>query len=134
MVDDTLVKLLDDTALAARLSHAELREVVRSGQQVTIPQGWSFIYEQTPADAAYLLLEGRVAIFYEREKVAELGPGDFVGETALRERRLRTASVSAMEPLVMLRFSTEVFNDLSTRLPTFAEAVDASVAERLQRD
>lgn len=133
VVDDTVMKLMDGTSLAARLSEREIRDVVRAGQQVTIPEGWSFIWEQTPGDAAYLLLEGRVAVFYEREQVAELGPGDIVGETALRERRLRTATVSALTPLIMLRFSIDAFAELSSRVPKFTEAVDANVAERLHR-
>lgn len=134
MVDDMVAGLLDGTSLGDWLSERELREVVRAGQKVTIPEGWSFIWEQTPGDAAYLLLEGRVAVWYERERVAELGPGDIVGETALRHRRLRTATVSALESLVMLRFSTDTFSRLTTRVPRFADAIDANVAKRLNHD
>lgn len=131
VADDKVVANLGGP-LAERLSESELKEIVRAGQQVTIPQGWSFIWENTPGDAAYLLLEGRVAVWYEREKVAELGPGDIVGEAALRQRSLRTATVSAIEPLVMLRFGADSFDQLIAHMPHFADVVDASVAARIR--
>jgi CRP-like cAMP-binding protein len=133
MAGEAVPEVLDGTHLADRLSRAELRKVVRAGQRVTVPQGWSFIWEHTPGDAAYLLLDGRVAVWHERERIAELGPGDIVGEAALRRHQLRTATVSALEPLVMLRFGTDTFAELIDRMPRFAEAVDANVAERVKR-
>lgn len=113
------------------LSERGMREVCETGREVTVPKGWAFIGEQTPADTAYLLLDGSAAVMVQGERVAELGPGDIVGEVGLRDNRLRTATVFALEPLTLLHFTRREFGDLYERIPAFKEAVDSAVAERV---
>jgi CRP/FNR family transcriptional regulator, cyclic AMP receptor protein len=114
----------------ADLSERDMREVCDAGQEVTVPERWSFIWEQTPGDRAYLILDGRAAVRAGGEQVAELGPGDLVGEVALHSNRLRTAAVTALTPLTLLSFTKQTFDDLYGRVPSFREAVDATVAAR----
>jgi CRP/FNR family transcriptional regulator, cyclic AMP receptor protein len=114
----------------ADLAEREMREVCRAGQEVTVPERWSFIWEHTPGDRAYLLLEGRASVRVGGEQIAELGPGDLVGEMALRDHRLRSAAVTAETPLTLLAFTKEVFDDLYARIGTFRDAVDEAVAAR----
>ena len=104
--------------------------VCDAGQEVTVPERWSFIWENTPGDRAYLLLDGQASVLVGGEQIAELGPGDLVGEVALRSRRLRTAAVTATTPLTLLSFTKERFDDLYRRVPAFRDAVDTSVAAR----
>jgi CRP-like cAMP-binding protein len=108
----------------------ELRELERCGRLVHIPQGWAIIHERESPDNAYLLLEGRARVDVRRERVAELGPGDLAGEMGLVSHRPRTASVTALEPVVALVFPTADFTTVRTAAPTFADRVDAIVAER----
>ena len=112
----------------AGLAERDMRAVCEAGQEVTVPERWSFIWENTPGDRAYLLVDGRAAVLVGGEKIAELGPGDLVGEVALRNHRLRTAAVTAETPLTLLSFTKETFDDLYKRISTFRDAVDAAVA------
>jgi CRP-like cAMP-binding protein len=114
----------------ADLTDRDMREVCEAGQEVTVPERWSFIWEATPGDRAYLMLDGIASVRVGGEQIAELGPGDLVGEVALRDRRLRTAAVTAETPLTLLSFSKDVFDDLYARIPTFRDAVDTAVATR----
>ncbi len=114
----------------ADLTERDMRDVCEAGQEVTVPERWSFIWENTPGDRAYLLVDGQAAVLVGGKKIAELGPGDLVGEVALRSHRLRTAAVTAETPLTLLSFSKETFDDLYARIPTFRDAVDATVAAR----
>ena len=114
----------------ADLADRDMRQVCEAGQEVTVPERWSFIWEHTPGDRAYLLLDGRAAVRVGGEQIAELGPGDLVGEMAVRDQRLRSAAVTAETPLTLLSFTKDVFDDLYARIPTFRDAVDAAVAER----
>lgn len=114
----------------ADLAERDMRAVCEAGQEVTVPERWSFIWEHTPGDRAYLLLDGRATVRSGGETIAELGPGDLVGEVALRSNRLRTAAVTAETPLTLLSFSKDAFDDLYARIATFREAVDATVAAR----
>ncbi|MGH3455543.1 MAG: cyclic nucleotide-binding domain-containing protein [Nocardioidaceae bacterium] len=114
----------------ADLSERDMRTVCEAGQEVTVPERWSFIWEHTPGDRAYLLLDGTAAVVAGGEQIAELGPGDLVGEVALRSHRLRTAAVTAVTPLTLLSFTKQSFADLYRRIPTFRDAVDTTVAVR----
>jgi CRP-like cAMP-binding protein len=114
----------------ADLDDREMRMVCEAGQEVTVPERWSFIWENTPGDRAYLLLDGKAAVLVGGQQIAELGPGDLVGEVALRSHRLRTAAVTATTPLTLLSFTKDRFDDLYRRVPGFRDAVDATVAAR----
>jgi phosphoglycolate phosphatase-like HAD superfamily hydrolase len=113
------------------LSKGEVREIFERGRFVHIPSDWSMIVESSPPDNAYLLLEGRVRVHLHRHQVAELGAGDLVGELGLVSPRLRTATVTALEPLSALVFPAADFTAVRQAVPRFAERVDAVVAERL---
>lgn len=109
-------------------SHGDLRKVVRASSRVSLPTSWPVIHEQTPGDACYILLSGTVAIFAGRERIAELGPGEVVGEVALRTGRLRTATVSTLEPVELLRIEGSRLDTLLRELPVLRHAIDNTAA------
>lgn len=113
------------------LEDEDRRKIWDDGTVVTVPAGWSMVHEHEPPDEAYLVLEGRVRITLDRERVATLGPGEFVGEIGPVERRLRTATATAMEPLLTLAFPSAVFADLRRTLPRFEHAVTTIAGARL---
>ncbi|WP_245574157.1 Crp/Fnr family transcriptional regulator [Amycolatopsis nigrescens] len=119
-----------DLSIFKTLTPAEIRQVLRAGRRVTLPSGWPLISEETPGDLAYIVLEGTVSVWLGRTDVAELGPGSIIGETALRESRLRTATVSAVTAVRVLRLDGAALAGLTQRLPTFASAVEAQIAAR----
>ena len=69
-----------DLPLFADLSGREIKDIFRAGEEVSVPAGWSLILEQTPPDAAYLILSGTAAVRVKGDEIAELGPGDIDGE------------------------------------------------------
>lgn len=113
------------------LTDAEMNRIAAAGTVVTVPARWSMILEGSPPDEAYLILGGQVMVRRHGEDVAELHPGDIVGEISLHEHRLRTATVTAVTALELLHLGREAFTRLYEGVPAFREAVDATVAERL---
>jgi EAL domain-containing protein (putative c-di-GMP-specific phosphodiesterase class I) len=77
---------------------------------------WVF-REGDPGDCAFVIESGRVAITYEHDGVAEtiaqLGPGELLGEMALIDGRARSASARAATDL---RLRTVTFEHLNERL------------------
>lgn len=104
-------------------SQGELRRIVRAGKRVSLPENWPLIHERTPGDACYILLAGTVAIFSGREPVAELGPGELVGELAPATGRLRNATVSTLESAELLRIEGDALEDLLRELPMLRQAM-----------
>lgn len=114
----------------ADLTESEMREVCRAGQVVNIPDGWSPISQSTAPDRAYLLLDGRLSVMTDGREVAQLGPGDLVGEMGLRDNKLRTATIVTLTQSTMLHFTPTAFRELYDRIPAFRAAVDAAIAAR----
>jgi CRP/FNR family cyclic AMP-dependent transcriptional regulator len=101
------------------------------GTAVNIPAGWSVIMESTPADSAYIVLDGSAEIRKSGQTIATLGAGDVFGEIALVNHRLRNASVIAASPLKALRLGQEAISDLLEHDGGFADSLRASAEERL---
>lgn len=108
----------------------EVARISAAGTAVTLPDGWSPIWQDTPADKAYIILSGTVSVRDKGTEVAQLGPGDIVGEQAVMKYSLRTASIVALSPLELIHLSDEAMQRLAVEMPRFAEALDRVAAER----
>jgi len=95
--------------------------------------------EGTPADAAFVVLSGLVAV---RRKdpgsgieflLAELGPDQMFGEMGLLTKKPRTASVVAIEPTTCAVLDRPLFEAVMRSLPSFALSITGALAERLDR-
>jgi CRP/FNR family transcriptional regulator, cyclic AMP receptor protein len=114
------------------LEPADVERVMAAGRELTLPQGWSPIAERTPADKAYLITEGEVSVRKGGVEVATLGPGSVVGEAAIVNRTLRSATVVALTPLKVVHFTSEGIEELADRVPAFGAAIRAAAAGRVQ--
>ncbi|MDO9380412.1 MAG: cyclic nucleotide-binding domain-containing protein [Nocardioidaceae bacterium] len=115
------------------LDRDAIDDIAAVGVIVTIPARWSVIHEQTPADRAYVLLEGEAEVRKSKVAVATLGPGDVFGEIALVDGRLRSASVVAVTPLTAVHLTDEAFAELLVRDPSLGEKL-REVARSRQGD
>lgn len=124
------VRRLSDLGTFPSASEADLRAIVQSGRIVTVPSGWSLIWDKTPADKAYVILEGSVEVRSADEVLATLLAGEVIGELAILRRRLRSATVTASSPLTVLHFEREHVERLYADLPAVREALDAAAEAR----
>lgn len=115
-------------------SDDEIRMVVDAATYLTVPEGWAMMSENTPADKAYLILSGEVSVRRSGTEVARVGAGDLVGEMALVNHKLRSATVVSETPLEALHFTAETVGDLTAKIPHFKDALTGATEERLQRD
>lgn len=111
----------------------EIARVAAAGTRVHLPQGWSPIWEQTPADKAYIILDGTVSVRHHGQEIAQLGPGDIVGEAAIVNHSLRTASIVALTPLELIHFTDEAVRRLCDEMPSFRSALESVAVERFGR-
>jgi CRP/FNR family transcriptional regulator, cyclic AMP receptor protein len=109
---------------------AQIAKISASGTRVNLPAGWSPIWEDTPADKAYVILDGTVSVRRDGEEVAQAGPGDIIGEAAIMNQKLRNASIVAITPLELIHLSAEALRRLSVEMPAFHEALEKVAAER----
>jgi len=113
------------------LDDADLAKVVKAGRHLHLPADWSLIWEKTPADKAYLIVDGEVSVRKAGQEVARLGAGDVIGEMAIVNHKLRSASVVSLTPLEVIHFTKESLQQLLEEVPAFGEALRGTSADRL---
>ena len=112
----------------------EIHQVVDTATYLTVPANWALMVEQQPADKAYLILAGEVSVRRHGEEVARLGAGEVIGEMALVNHKLRSATVVADTPLEVLHFTAETVAALTAKIPHFRDALIGAVEERIAHD
>ena len=124
------------TALTAHTTFDEhlVEQLATIGTAVNIPEGWAIMMESTPADSAYVVLDGSVEIRRHGRVVAHLGPGDVFGEIALVNHRLRNASAVAASPIRALRLGEDAIAALLERDQTFADTLRSIAEDRLSAE
>lgn len=115
------------------LSDDAIRAALGAVEWVRLEAGETLFEEGDPADAAYILLGGRLRALRhadghsddevtrpmrEREVVGEIGRGEVVGEQALVEGGTRNATVIASRDAELARFPRVAFEAFVQRYPT----------------
>lgn len=129
--DRELVQQMAQLPLFRGISTRDLIQVCQLGQHLDLPDGWTFVHERTPADACYLILHGQVRVVRGGQEVARLGPGELVGERAMVEHCLRSASVSAVGRVELLRLGYPELCRLLDDQPRLRDCVLASYRRNL---
>lgn len=116
------------------LSDKDLEKIAAAGTRVHLPANWSLMAETTPADKAYVILSGEVAVRQKGETIATVGAGNIIGEVGIMERRLRTAGVVSLSELDVIHFTNADLARLSKEIPAFGEVMHATAHEHLDHD
>lgn len=103
MERDGKIELLRRVPMFAELSGDELTRI-GSVLDVTGVDAGEHLTEQgrTPAHQFFIVVEGAARVRRDGEIVAELGPGDIIGELAIMDGDPRSATVVAAEPMRLL--------------------------------
>ena len=109
-------------------SDDELERLVQAAHHTSRSVPWPLIREQTPSDACYILLSGEVGVYVGQDRIAVLGPGEVIGESALRRGKLRSATVTTIGPAEVLRIERDDLDRLLDEIPALRETMDATVA------
>jgi signal-transduction protein with cAMP-binding, CBS, and nucleotidyltransferase domain len=112
-------------------SDHELLRLVRAARHESKSTPWPLIHEHTPSDACYILLSGEVGVYVGRDRVATLGPGEVIGESALRHGKLRSATVTTTGPAEVLRIDRDDLTELLDDMPALRGTIEATVARHV---
>lgn len=121
-------------ATFGNFSDAELQRLARAAHRSSTSAPLPLIHEQTPSDSLYILLSGEVGVYVGQDRVAALGPGEVIGESALHRGRLRSATVTTTGPAELLRIERDDLATLLNEIPALREIMDASVARHVPVD
>ena len=86
-----------ESALERELSRSIMRDGAASKPR-QVDAGETLVEQGDPGDELYLLLDGVLAVQVDGETLAEVGPGSILGERAVVEGGVRTATLRAVTP------------------------------------
>lgn len=128
------VDLLGRIHLFAGLNEEELNQIARVFRPRPVAAGVQVFPQGAPSDGFYLILRGKVRVTRrEGEKtrlLATLEEGDFFGEEGMLYRRPRPATVTALEPSVLLWVDKKGFRYLLSQVPKLRSKLVVSVETR----
>jgi len=87
-----------ESALERELSRALMSGDAKLAKQ-KLGEGGVLVTQGAEGDKLYLLLDGILEVEVDGERIAEMGPGTVVGERAVLEGGVRTATLRALTPI-----------------------------------
>jgi CRP/FNR family transcriptional regulator, cyclic AMP receptor protein len=124
---------LREFAAFAKFSDDDLRRIARATHRTSTSGPWPLIREQTPSDACYILLSGEAGVYVGGDRIAVVGPGEVIGESALRRGKLRNATVTTTGNAEVLHIARDDLDRLLTEVPALRETMDATVSRHVPK-
>lgn len=116
------------------LGKSDLDALAEAGDVVTLPDGWAFVHEGTPADAAYVLLEGEANVLMGRTIIASLAAGAIIGEMAYLDGGQRHATVATHGRVKAMRLNYDKLGPLLQTSPALKGVLRAVDREHREAD
>ena len=118
-------------AAFAKFSDDDLRRIATHRTSTSGP--WPLIREQTPSDACYILLRGEAGVYVGGNRIAVVGPGEVIGESALRRGKLRNATVTTTGLAEVLHIARGDLDRLVDEVPALRQTMDETVARHVPK-
>ena len=111
----------------------DLLEVFKDSEDlVEFPAGTVIIKERDEGNHMYVVLEGELIISLKNKVLASSLPGEIVGEMALINSDIRSATVTAVTDCRLVLIDQASFRSLLQYVPEFSQHVMTVLANRLQ--
>jgi MFS family permease len=125
------LELLRTLPLFAPLPQTLIERLAGAATELHLAPAATAVAQGAAGDRFYVIRSGRAAVEIDGAKTGELGPGDFFGEIALLRDVPRTATVRAIDELVLYALERDDFLAAVTGYAPSRAAADTIVAARL---
>lgn len=112
----------------------DLIALVEAGHHFELPAEWVLMSEGIPADAAYVIMDGTAAVYKGRQLIAEVGPGDIVGEMSLLAGGQRRATVTSKTHLSGIHVEHEALGRLLEKRPQLRDVLTTVFRSHVEPD
>ena len=124
----TKEQLVSGVSLFASFSADELKEAVRLMDEIDVDAGRVLIEEGRTGGEFFVVVDGRVEVRRDGQRIDEAGPGEVLGELALLDKKPRNASAVAIAPTRLLVMAPAEFNTLLNHHPNVRAKVEAAAS------
>jgi CRP-like cAMP-binding protein len=107
-----------------------LRVIAQHADEVDVPEGTELVRQGEFAYEFFVLVDGSAEVVRDGERIAELGPGDFLGEMGIVGKVVRNATVATTSEADVIVMTAQAFRSLAAQSPDVASRIEAAVEER----
>ncbi|MEO6123253.1 MAG: cyclic nucleotide-binding domain-containing protein [Ilumatobacteraceae bacterium] len=118
--------------LFSGFSRKDLEAVASVGQHLSVKAGTVLAKQDEEGFDAFVVLSGAVAIKRNRRMVCEVGAGSIIGELAIIDHGLRTATATCVTDCEILVLSRGSFRGTVERVPALQHKLLATLAGRVR--
>lgn len=135
--EPTTIELLRRVPLLVGLSDGELERISQVAIPRSYPRGARVFHEGDESDACYVIRSGEVRVTREHSDgraiaLATLGPGEIVGELAMLDGEVRSASVEALTDVELLAIAARDMRALLERNPEITAKLVVALTRRVR--
>jgi CRP-like cAMP-binding protein len=126
------VVALGGVALFAGVPGRTLAAVAQRAVEVEVPSGVSIIEQGAVEDHLFAVVRGRLRVHQGERTLITLDAGATVGELAALLPEPRSASVTALEPALLLRIDRAVLDELLADRPELARGIISALVTMIR--
>ena len=126
------VLFLKSVDLFSQIPGEDLAQIALITNEEPHESGEDVVVEGEVGDALYIVLEGKVKVHRKEKAIAELGSRECFGEMALLDASPRSATVTAMDNVTLLKISREDFQEIMAEKHAIAQGVIKMLTRRLR--
>lgn len=132
--DISIEKLISKSSLFQNLDDEGRKRLLEGGSLESYAPGTVICQEGDPGDAFFFIKTGAVEVATMKDgaklKLADLAAGDFFGEVAVITAQPRTATVTALSPVVAIKFQRRKISRVLMDYPDVTKQLNAQIEER----
>ena len=121
---------LQSIALFDSLSRDARRAVAQHADRIKVPEGTELVRQGEFAYEFFVIVDGAAEVVRDGERIAELGPGDFLGEMGIVSKAVRNATVATTGEADVIVMTEQAFRSMARQSPDVASRIEAAVEER----
>jgi len=110
-----------------------LSQIAQIAEEVQIEKGSRIFDEGEPGDSLYLIVRGGVRVHKGAREVAVLREGECFGEMAILDNEPRSASITALEDVQLLRIWSDDFYEMLADRVEIARGIFKVLSRRLRQ-
>lgn len=118
--------------LFAATSDRSIEVIASIVEEASFSPGEVLVQQGDPGDSLIVIRSGAATVEQDGRMIRSLGAGDFLGEIALIDGGVRTATVTATEPIEALTIGREGFTRLMEEFPVIRYDLVTALTRRLR--
>jgi CRP-like cAMP-binding protein len=123
---------LQSIPLFESLPRDDRRLIAQHADEIDVAEGTDLVRQGEFAYEFFVIEQGGARVLRDGEHIADLGPGDFLGEMGIVSKAVRNATVTTTADSKVIVMTEQAFRSVSSTNPGVASKIQAAVEERCQ--